>query len=112
VSKLSNTAELFAGRRFDRVVNILCVRYKRSYRDLVEMMAERGLHFRQLTENGLVRVPPPMLVGIDQRSISSGVSDRPKRFSGASQQVKLRQASPRLREIYSRNFQTNTNQEQ
>jgi transposase-like protein len=39
--------ELFAGRHFDREVIILCVRwylrYKLSLRDLVEMMAERGL---------------------------------------------------------------------
>ncbi len=39
--------ELFAGRHFDRDVIILCVRwylrYKLSLRDLVEMMAERGL---------------------------------------------------------------------
>lgn len=38
---------LFAGRHFDRDVIILCVRwylrYKLSLRDLVEVMAERGL---------------------------------------------------------------------
>jgi transposase-like protein len=38
---------LFQGRHFDRTVIILCVRwyitYKLSYRDLVEMMAERGV---------------------------------------------------------------------
>src|SRR5918997_58830 len=38
---------LFRGRHFDRSVIILCVRwyltYKLSYRDLVEMMAERGV---------------------------------------------------------------------
>ena len=37
--------ELFAGRHFDREVIILCVRwylrYKLSFRDLVEMMSER-----------------------------------------------------------------------
>jgi hypothetical protein len=45
VSKLSSLEELFAGRHFDREVIILCVRwylrYKLSFRDLVEMMAER-----------------------------------------------------------------------
>ena len=45
--KLSSIEELFAGRHFDRQVIILCVRwylrYKLSFRDLVEMMAERGL---------------------------------------------------------------------
>jgi transposase-like protein len=39
--------ELFKGRHFDRGIVILCVRwylrYKMSLRDLVEMMAERGL---------------------------------------------------------------------
>ena len=40
-------AELFEGRHFDREVIVLCVRwylrFKLSFRDLVEMMAERGL---------------------------------------------------------------------
>ena len=39
--------ELFKGRHFDREVIVLCVRwylrFKLSYRDLVEMIAERGL---------------------------------------------------------------------
>ena len=39
--------ELFEGRHFDREVIVLCVRwylrFKLSFRDLVEMMAERGL---------------------------------------------------------------------
>ena len=39
--------ELFKGRHFDCEVVVLCVRwylrFKLSYRDLVEMMAERGL---------------------------------------------------------------------
>jgi transposase-like protein len=45
--------ELFAGRHFDREVIILCVRwylrYKLSLRDLVEMMAERGLSLAHTT---------------------------------------------------------------
>lgn len=44
MSKPKSLDELFAGRDFDRVVIILCVRwylrYKLSLRDLVEMMAE------------------------------------------------------------------------
>jgi hypothetical protein len=40
-------ADLFVGRHFDREVIVLCVkwylRFKLSYRDLAEMMAERGL---------------------------------------------------------------------
>jgi hypothetical protein len=39
--------DLFKGRHFDREIIILCVRwylrFKLSFRDLVEMMAERGL---------------------------------------------------------------------
>lgn len=45
--------ELFAGRHFDWEIIILCVRwylrYKLSLRDLVEMMAERGLHLAHTT---------------------------------------------------------------
>jgi transposase-like protein len=50
---LETLEELFAGRRFDREVIILCVRwylrFKLSLRDLVEMMAERGLSLAQTT---------------------------------------------------------------
>ncbi|WP_431311391.1 IS6 family transposase [Paraburkholderia aromaticivorans] len=45
--------ELFDGRHFDREIIILCVRwylrYKLSLRDLVEMMAERGLSLAHTT---------------------------------------------------------------
>ena len=45
--------ELFKGRHFDREVVVLCVRwylrFKLSYRDLVEMMAERGLSLAHTT---------------------------------------------------------------
>ena len=45
--------ELFQGRHFDREVIVLCVRwylrFKLSYRDLVEMMAERGLSLAHTT---------------------------------------------------------------
>lgn len=44
---LPHASFLFRGRHFDRTVIILCVRwystYKLSYRDLVEMMTERGV---------------------------------------------------------------------
>jgi hypothetical protein len=47
MSKLKDIDGLFNGRHFDREVIVLCVRwylrYKPSLRDLVEMMAERGL---------------------------------------------------------------------
>jgi transposase-like protein len=46
-------SSLFRGRHFDRTVIILCVRwyitYKLSYRDLVEMMAERGVDMSHTT---------------------------------------------------------------
>ena len=45
--------ELFEGRHVDREVIVLCVRwylrFKLSYRDLVEMMAERGLSLAHTT---------------------------------------------------------------
>jgi transposase-like protein len=47
VKKIPSLEELFKGRHFERDIIVLCVRwylrYKLSYRDLVEMMAERGL---------------------------------------------------------------------
>jgi hypothetical protein len=53
VAKLGSVGELLAGRHFDREVIILCVRwylrYKISLRDLVEMMAERGLDLAHTT---------------------------------------------------------------
>lgn len=53
MSKLKSLEELFAGRHFDRDVIILCVRwylrYKLSLRDLVEMMAERGMSLAHTT---------------------------------------------------------------
>jgi transposase-like protein len=53
MSKLKSLDGLFAGRRFDRDVIILCVRwylrYKLSLRDLVEMMAESGLSLAHTT---------------------------------------------------------------
>ena len=45
--------ELFEGRHFDRAIIVLCVRwylrFKLSFRDLVEMMAERGLSMARTT---------------------------------------------------------------
>jgi transposase-like protein len=53
MGKLKRMDGLFAGRHFDRDVIILCVRwylrYKLSLRDLVEMMAERGLSLAHTT---------------------------------------------------------------
>jgi hypothetical protein len=43
--------DLFKGRHFDQEIIILCVRwflrFKLSFRDLVEMMAERGISLAQ-----------------------------------------------------------------
>jgi transposase-like protein len=53
MNKALSLEELFKGRHFDREIIILCVRwylrYKLSYRDLVEMMAERGLEVAHTT---------------------------------------------------------------
>src|SRR5690349_860519 len=53
MAKLKTVEELFKGRHFDRDVVILCVRwylrFKLSLRDLVEMMAERGLSLAHTT---------------------------------------------------------------
>jgi transposase-like protein len=53
MGKLKGVAELFEGRHFDREIIILCVRwylrFKLSLRDLVEMMAERGLSMAHTT---------------------------------------------------------------
>lgn len=53
MSEQSSIEELFRGRHFDREVIILCVRwylrYKLSFRDLVEMMSERGLQLARTT---------------------------------------------------------------
>src|SRR5829696_3642321 len=48
-----HAASLFRGRHFGRSIITLCVRwyitYKLSYRDLVEMMAERGVDVSHTT---------------------------------------------------------------
>jgi hypothetical protein len=51
--QLQSLEELFKGRHFEREIIVLCVRwylrYKLSLRDLVEMMAERGLEIARTT---------------------------------------------------------------
>ena len=53
MSEHKGPEELFSSRHFDREVIILCVRwylrFKLSLRDLVEMMAERGLSLAYTT---------------------------------------------------------------
>ena len=59
------TMAMFAGRHFDREVILLCVRwylrYKLSLRDLVEMMAERGLERAHTT---IMRWVPTVCPGV------------------------------------------------
>jgi transposase-like protein len=66
MSKLKGLDGLFAGRHFDCDVIILCVRwylrYKLSLRDLVEMMAERGLSLAHTTILRWVRCYTPEFV--------------------------------------------------
>ena len=51
--RLQSMDELFKGRHFEREIIVLCVRwylrFKLSLRDLVEMMAERGLSMAHTT---------------------------------------------------------------
>jgi transposase-like protein len=53
MSKLKSIEELFQGRHFDREVIIMCLRwylrFKLSLRDLMELMAERGLSLAHTT---------------------------------------------------------------
>ena len=65
MGKLMGVEQLFEGRHFDREVIILCVRwylrFKLSLRDLVEMMAERGLSLApvaSVVSKGLLRSRP------------------------------------------------------
>ena len=57
MGKLKSVDGLFEGRHFDREVIILCVRwylrFKLSLRDLVEIMAERGLSIAHTTNHAL-----------------------------------------------------------
>ena len=66
MSDLNSIEELFRGRHFDREVIILCVRwylrYKLSFRDLVEMMSERELHLAHTTILRWVRRYAPEFV--------------------------------------------------
>jgi transposase-like protein len=59
MDKLERREELFAGRHFDREVILLCVRwylrFELSLRDLVEMMAERGVSLAHTTIMRLVQ---------------------------------------------------------
>ena len=77
MSKPKSPDGLFAGRHFDRDVIILCVRwylrYKLSLRDLVEMMAERGL--------SLAHAPKEVPVGHDDPPLSAALYARVRQAS-------------------------------
>jgi hypothetical protein len=66
-------SELFKARHFEQEIIVLCVRwylrYKLSYRDLVEMMAERGLPIAHTT---ILR----WFSGTRQSSTSAGAASR------------------------------------
>ena len=51
--KVTSSDQMFKGRHFEHEIIILCVRwylrFKSSFRDLVEMMAERGLSLAHTT---------------------------------------------------------------
>jgi len=81
MSKLVDIDRLFNGRHFDREVIVLCVRwylrYKLSFRDLVEIMAERGLSLAHTTIMRWVkRFTPEFLKRWDRFAKSAGRSWR------------------------------------
>ena len=53
MTELTSAQELFKGRHFDQEIIVLCVRryltFKLSFRDLVQMMAERGISLTHTT---------------------------------------------------------------
>ena len=82
MDKLKTVEELFKGRHFDRGIVILCVRwylrFKLSLRDLVEMMAERGLSMAHTTIMRWVqRYAPETLASVcrGSRSVMAGRRD-------------------------------------
>jgi len=58
MARLQGLDDLFEGRHFDSEIIVLCVRwylrFKLSFRDLVEMMAERGVSMAHTTIMRLV----------------------------------------------------------
>nr|WP_263359542.1 hypothetical protein [Acidicapsa ligni] len=66
MGKLGSMEEMFVARHFDHEVIILCVRwylrFKLSYRDLVEMMAERNLDLAHTTILRWVRCYAPEFI--------------------------------------------------
>ncbi|WP_320534862.1 IS6 family transposase [Robbsia andropogonis] len=77
MGKPKGQSGLFDGRHFDREIIILCVRwylgYKLSRRDLVEMMAERGLSLAHTT---IMRFIPELVERWNRIAIPAGGSWR------------------------------------
>jgi transposase-like protein len=75
MSKLKDIEWLFNGRHFDREIIVLCVRwylrYRLSLRDLVEMMAERGLSLSHTTMMRWVKRFTPEFVKRWNRFVTS-----------------------------------------
>src|SRR5258708_36993928 len=81
MTKLTEIDRLLKGRHFDREVIVLCVRwylrYKLSLRDLVEIMAERGLSLAHTTIMRWVkRFTPELVKRWDRFAKSAGRSWR------------------------------------
>jgi hypothetical protein len=81
MSKRKGLEALFDGRHFDREIIILCVRwylrYKLSLRDLVEMMAERGLSLAHTTiMRWVMRFTPEFVKRWNRLGIRTGRSWR------------------------------------
>jgi hypothetical protein len=75
--------DLLKGRQFDREIIILCVRwylrFKLSFRDLVEMMAERGISLAHTTiMRWIARVFP---AGVQEPG-PAATKDHARRLSG------------------------------
>ena len=66
----TSARELFKGRRFDREIIVLCVRlyltFKLSSRDLVQMMAERGIKATGLLYRGVDKSGPHRRFSLEQ----------------------------------------------
>jgi hypothetical protein len=79
LSNLTSLGKLFDGRHVDREIILLCVRwylrYKLSLRNLVEMMAERGV--------SLAHAPQEVPVGHDDPAMGAATYEKNRRIVAA-----------------------------
>jgi len=79
LSNLTSLGKLFDGRHVDREIMLLCVRwylrYKLSLRNLVEMMAERGV--------SLAHAPQEVPVGHDDPALGAATYEKNRRIVAA-----------------------------